>query len=148
MPSGRAGPQDQSYLKRRLASIGTKIVLPYLLLTLVVAGVGAFTVARLVTGSLQERFHNQLLDAGRVVADGIVTDETRRLEILNVVANTEGVPASVVAGDRTALAGRLPQIIANSTTDALVILDRQGREIFGWQRPPFRFNGGQESAGQ
>lgn len=148
VPSGRAGPQDQSYLKRRLASIGTKIVLPYLLLTLVVAGVGAFTVARLVTGSLQERFHNQLLDAGRVVADGIVTDETRRLEILNVVANTEGVPASVVAADRAALAGRLPQIIANSTTDALVILDRQGHEIFGWQRPPFRFNGGQESAGQ
>lgn len=140
-------PPDLTYLKRWLASIGTKIILPYLLLTLAVAGVGAFTVARLVAGSLQERFHNQLLDAGRVVADGIVDDEAKRLEILNVVVHTEGIPESVVANDRAALAGRLPQVIANSPTDAVIILDRQGDEIFGWQRPPFQFDGGQESAG-
>ena len=47
------------------ANIGTKIILPYLLLTVAIAGIGAFTVIRLVTNSRQERFNNQLLDAGR-----------------------------------------------------------------------------------
>lgn len=118
------------------ASIGTKIILPYLLLTLLVGGAGAFIVVRLVADSLQERFNNQLLDAGRVVSESVVEDEKKRLEILRVVAGTQGVPESVAAADRAGLAIRVPQIIANSNTDAVELLDKQGLEIYGWQRPP------------
>ena len=76
-------------------SIGTKIVLPYLLLTLAVAGVGAFIVVRLTTASLQERFNNQLIDAGRVVSESMVDYELERLEVLRTVAATDGVAESL-----------------------------------------------------
>lgn len=119
-------------------SIGAKIVLPYFLLTLVVAGVGAFIVVRLVTASLQERFHNQLLDAGRVVSENMVALEEQRLEVLRMVVATEGVAESMLAGSQAGLAQRVPQIIANSQTDVVELIDLHGRELYGWQRPPGR----------
>src|SRR5512139_488289 len=122
--------------KRFITSIGTRIIVPYFLLTLVVAGVGAFIVVRLTTASLQERFYNQLLDAGRVVSESMVNYEAERLEVLRAVAGTEGVPESLAKADRTGLAAWVPQIIANSNVDAVELLDQQGREVYGWQRPP------------
>ena len=122
--------------KNLRASIGTKIVFPYLLLTLAVAGVGAFVVTRLVTNSWQERFTNQLLETGRVVSETMVNFEGERLEVLRVVANTEGVPESLVNQDQSGLAERVPQIIFNSNTDMVEILDTQGQEVYGWWRLP------------
>jgi signal transduction histidine kinase len=128
--------EGHTILKHLRASIGTKIVLPYLLLTLIIAGVGAFIVVRLTTDSLKERFHNQLLDAGRIVSERMVDYEEERLKVLRGVVGTKGVAESLVAGDRDGLAVRVPQIIANSTTDAVELLDATGQEIYGWQRPP------------
>jgi two-component system, OmpR family, sensor histidine kinase ResE len=115
-------------------SIGAKIILPYLFLTLLVAGVGAFVVTNLVTGSLQERFYNQLLDAGRVVSETMVRYETERLAVLRAVLATEGVAESVLAQDAETLAALVPQIIANSQTDGVVLLDGHGRLLYTWQR--------------
>jgi PAS domain S-box-containing protein len=131
----------RSTLSRLTASIGTKIILPYLLLTLAVAGVGAYVVTNLVTSSMQERFNNQLLDAGRVVSESMVRYEKDRLEVLRAVAGTQGVSESLAAGNRGALAGLVPQIVANSNTDAVELLDANGIEVYGWQRPPGQ-NGG------
>ncbi|MFN8457688.1 MAG: cache domain-containing protein, partial [Anaerolineae bacterium] len=111
-------------------------MLPYLLLTLAIAGVGAFIIVRLTTDSLQERFHNQLVDAGRIVSERMVDFEEERLQVLRAVAGTTGVAQSLSTGDRAGLAQRVPQIIANSTTDGVELLNRHGREIYGWQRPP------------
>ncbi|MEW5957670.1 MAG: ATP-binding protein [Chloroflexota bacterium] len=127
------------FIKRLDTSIGTKIILPYLLLTLAVAGAGAFIVVKLTTASLQERFNNQLLDAGRVVSESMVDYELERLQVFRTVAASEGVPESLAVGDQTGLAERVPQIIANSTADAVELLDNQGQEIYGWQRPPHQF---------
>ena len=115
-------------------SIGTKIILPYLLLTLAVAAFGAYIVTNLVTDSLSERFHNQLADAGRIVSERLVEYEEDRLTTLRMVARTEGVAEAVQAADGTALAGIVPQIIANSNQDAVLLLDIDGNAIFGWQR--------------
>jgi PAS domain S-box-containing protein len=131
----------RSTLSRLTASIGTKIILPYLLLTLAVAGVGAYVVTNLVTSSMQERFNNQLLDAGRVVSESMVRYEKDRLEVLRAVAGTQGVSESLAAGNRGALAGLVPQIVANSNTDAVELLDANGMEVYGWQRPPGQTGG-------
>lgn len=141
-------PEWRDTLIRVRASIGTKIILPYLLLTLAVAGVGAFVVTNLVTNSLQERFNNQILDAGRVVAEGMVSHEQERLAVLRAVAGTQGVPESLVTGNQESLATLVPQIIANSNTDAVELLDIHGVEVFGWQRSPGRGGRtGEERAG-
>ncbi|MDX1523177.1 MAG: HAMP domain-containing protein, partial [Anaerolineae bacterium] len=128
---------QRSPLNRLISSIGTKIILPYLILTLIVAGVGAFIVVRLVAGSLQERFNNQLLDAGRIVSEEMVKQEIERLSVLQSVISTQGVAESLAAKDKDALAKLVPQIIANNNnTDAVELLDLDGQEIMGWQRPP------------
>lgn len=120
-------------MNRLFSGIGSKIILPYLLLTLLVAGIGAFIVVNLVTGTLQERFNNQLLDAGRVVAESMVGYEADRLTVLRQVTFTEGVAENMADSNRQALAELVPQIIANSPTDAVVLLDEDGRELFAWQ---------------
>lgn len=116
--------------------IGNKIILPYFLLTLVIASVGTFVVINLVTSSLQERIINQLLDAGRIVAEGMVDHEEERLQTLRAVAGTEGVAAAVVTGDGDALAALVPQIIANSDTDAVELINRDGVGIYSWRKVP------------
>ncbi|MBK8901018.1 MAG: HAMP domain-containing protein [Anaerolineaceae bacterium] len=115
-------------------SIGTKIILPYFLLTLVVASVGAYVVTNLVASSLEERITNQLLDAGQIVAEGMVRHEEHRLQTLRTVVGTIGIPRAVAEKDPEALAELAPQIIINSNTDAVILLDMTGIEIYGWQR--------------
>ena len=115
-------------------SIGTKIILPYFLLTLVVASVGAYVVTNLVASSLEERITNQLLDAGRIVAEGIVRHEDQRLQTLRTVVGTAGLSAAVAEEDPTTLGELAPQIIINSNTDAVLLLNMAGQEIYGWQR--------------
>ena len=114
--------------------IGTKIILPYFLLTLVVASVGAYVVTNLVASSLEERITNQLLDAGQIVAEGMVRHEEQRLQTLRTVVGTTGIPLAVAENDADTLAELTPQIIINSNTDAVILLNMDGIEVYGWQR--------------
>ena len=107
-------------------NIGIKIILPYLMLTLIVAGIGAFVISNLVASSLQERFNNQLLDAGRRVAESTVQYEENRLQVLRTVAGTVGIPDALADGDADRLAQFVPQIIANSDSHAVKLLDMAG----------------------
>lgn len=117
-------------------SLRTKLVVPYIGLSLVVAALGAYVVLRLVAGTLQERFDNQLLDAGRIVAESMVDHEQTRLEVLRTVTFTEGVPEAVEAGDEIRLGDLVPQIVTNSQVDMIALLNRDGIELFGAQRIP------------
>ncbi len=116
------------------SGIGPKIILPYLFLTLIVAAVGAFIVVNLVTSSLQERFNNQLLDAGRVVSESMVAAEGERLATLRQITFTDGVAQHIANGDTDALATLVPQIMVNTELDTAVLLNKQGDVIYGWQR--------------
>lgn len=115
--------------------IGAKIILPYFLLTLVIAGVGTFVLINLVTSSFQDRINNQLIDAGRIVSEGIVQSEEDRLQVLRTVAGTIGVSEAVVNKDSESLAELVPQIMVNSGADAVELLDMDGIEVYGWQQP-------------
>jgi len=46
-----------------------KIIAPYVVLAALMAVTGTYLVTRLVTGSLEERFNNQLAEAARVTSD-------------------------------------------------------------------------------
>ncbi|MCH8950495.1 MAG: zinc-binding dehydrogenase, partial [Chloroflexi bacterium] len=75
-----------------------KIIAPYAVLTIILAGVGTFLAMRVVTGSLEERFENQLAEAARVTADSVVRQERRHLELVRGVAFTEGMAGGVRDG--------------------------------------------------
>lgn len=116
------------------ASLWVKIILPYFILTMLIAGAGTYVLTNLFTSSLQDRINNQLIDAGRIVSEGIVDFEEDRLQTLRIVANTEGVPQAVAAHDADQLAALIPQILINNDLDNVEIIDMKGIGIYGWQQ--------------
>ncbi len=117
------------------SSISNKIVIPYALLTVILAVFGAFVVTRLVAGSLEDRLKNQLLEAGRVVGNEVVNRERFRLETERAVANTTGVAEALINREIQTLDDLVSPIIANSKgIDSIVIVDTQSKEVLRLQR--------------
>ena len=112
-----------------LRHVRWKIVIPYAFLTVVLAIAGSYLATKVVTGSLNERFDNQLAEAGRVVADGVVRQERDHLEIVRATSFTEGVDAAVVARDESAIEGLVLPIVTNSAIERLEILDSSGQRL-------------------
>ncbi len=113
-----------------------KIIAPYAVLSLIIAVAGTFLVTRLVVGSLEERFNNQLAEAARVTADSFVRRERAHLEVVRGVAFTEGVPQAVEDGNEIALAEIANPIGVNNGAERIEILDASGDRIFGSQLAP------------
>lgn len=111
-------------------SIRFKVILPYLLLTLLVAVTGAFVVTRLVSRSLEERLSNQLLEAGRVVSDEMARKEINQFQDARLVAFTRGVGEALKAEDEEMLAGLAKPAAGGLRVESLMVFDAQGREKF------------------
>ena len=110
-------------------SIRFKVILPYLLLTLVVAVTGVYVVTRLVSSSLSERLTNQLLEAGRVVSDGIARQEIKHLEVARIVAYTRGVAEAMDRNDALGVSTLAKPIAAGLDAENLIIINSQGNEL-------------------
>lgn len=115
----------------RLAGLRAQLVVPYVVLSAVTALVGTFVVTRLVTSSVRERFVNQLYEAGRVAADGIVRRERAHLETLRLMAFSAGVPEALRARDGQELLALLQPVAINNLSQAVIALDTDGREVLG-----------------
>lgn len=113
-----------------------KIIAPYAVLSLLIAIAGTFLVTRLVVGSLEERFNNQLAESARVTADSFVRRERAHLEVVRGIAFTEGVPEAVESESEIALAAIANAIGANNGAERVEILNRNGERIFGSQLAP------------
>lgn len=109
-------------------SIRFKVILPYLLLTLVVAVTGAFVVTRLVARSLQERLSNQLLEAGRVVSDSLARQEVRQAESARLIAYTRGLSGALEAGDSEQVLALARPAAGGTNVESLLIFNVQGKE--------------------
>ena len=106
-----------------------KIVLPYAFLTVVLAATGSYLATRLVTGSLEERFDNQLAEAGRVVSDTVVRKEREHLETVRAVSFTEGVADAVRQRDAGTLKELVEPIAGNAAVERLEVLDGEGQRV-------------------
>jgi len=109
-------------------SIRFKVILPYLLLTLIVAVTGAYVVTRLVSNSLNERLTNQLLGAGRVVSDTMVRQELKHVEAARLVAYTRGVGDALRDGNMEQLSALAIPAASGANIESLILFDTQGRE--------------------
>jgi putative nucleotidyltransferase with HDIG domain len=109
--------------------ISWKIIFPYVFLTLVLAGVGSYLATNVVTGSLQERFENQLAEAGRVTSDSVVRIERAHLETVRAVTFTQGVSDGIAAGDADTVKRLVQPIAANSAIERLAVLDASGKPL-------------------
>ena len=121
---------------KKLRGLRMQLIVPHVLLTLMIAMVGVFVVTRLVTSSIQERFVNQLFEASRVAADGIVRRERIHLEDLRLMAFTEGVSEAMASRDTQGLQNLLWPLMLNSKVEAVTAVDQQGQELLTLVRDP------------
>ncbi len=117
-------------------SIRNKVILPYLVLTLLVAVTGAYTVTRLVADSLVERLTNQLLEAGRVVNSNFVNLELSQVETARLFAFTQGLPDALFDEEREALENLVTPLAGGSGIENVILVNMQGEEIFHTQFGP------------
>ena len=118
------------------AGLRAKLILPYVLLTVLIAMAGVFVITRLVTSRFQERFFNQLLEASRVTADGVVREERSHLEDLRLMAFTQGVPEAMAARDAEALKEMLLPLAVNNDIEAVTAVDLNGMETLTLAKNP------------
>lgn len=111
-------------------SIRLKVILPYFILTVVVAVIGVYVVTQLVANSLSERLSNQLLEAGRAVSDGFVLQENNHVETALSIAFYEGVAEAVASEDASrAYELVLPAFVGLGGADNLILLSPAGKEL-------------------
>jgi signal transduction histidine kinase len=109
-------------------SIRFKVILPYLLLTLIVAVTGAYVVTRLVSSSLSERLSNQLLEAGHVVSDMMARQEIKHLEAARIVAYTRGLGEALQAGEVDQVTILAKPAAGGLNVESLIVVNTQGNE--------------------
>lgn len=110
-----------------------KIMAPYAVLSVIIGLAGTFFVTRLVTGSLEERFTNQLAEASRVTSDSVVRREKQHLAVMRSVAYTEGVAEAAALGSPGELARLVEPVAANSRAEIVEVLDARGERLWGGQ---------------
>jgi signal transduction histidine kinase len=109
-------------------SIRFKVILPYLLLTLIVAVTGAYVVTRLVASSLEERLANQLLESGRVVSDLMVKQEIAHVNAARTIAFTRGLGEALKDADIAQLTLLAKPAASATNIESMMIFDKQGLE--------------------
>lgn len=135
-PEQDAQATSLSRLFSVFAGLRAKLIIPYVILTLLIAMVGVYVITRLVTSSVVERFNNQLLESSRVAGDGIVRQERTHLEDLRLMAFTEGVPEALVAHDAQALKDLLFPLALNNDIQAVTVIDLNGIEVVTLAKHP------------
>lgn len=122
-----------NYLNSR---IRFKIILPFALLTLMVAIIGIYLSTRLIAGSLEERFTRQLFEASSVANEGLAQREKLHLQALRTIAFTEGIDEAILAGNREKLQTLLFPLVANYGVDRVDVVRAEGIQLLGIYRPP------------
>ncbi len=106
-----------------------KITLPYVLLALILALAATYVVSQVALDSIEERFVNQLIEAGKQSADEIVREESRLLATLRLVAYIEALPTALQTRDAERLRTLILPIIVNAGEEAVDILDLEGTSL-------------------
>ena len=114
---------------KRFFRLQFKLIIPYVILTLITATLGVFIITRLVSSSFKERFSNQLNEAGRVAADGIVRQERTHLEDLRLLAFMDGVSEAFSHREWETLLQNFKALGVNNEIEAISAIDTHGREI-------------------
>lgn len=129
---------DSSPLKRLYPNVNTRVTLPFVVVTLVLAGIAIFMVTQLVGGNIQDRINNQLVESAQVASNGIVELERQYLAVLRLMAFTEGLPDAIQPPDPAQLQTLLAGIVANEGVDEALLFDTEGALIVRLVNPNTR----------
>ncbi|HMO94509.1 MAG TPA: HD domain-containing phosphohydrolase [Tepidiformaceae bacterium] len=107
-----------------------KIMLPFVVLTGLVAAVATHNVTQFLASSLEARLDGQLVGAAQQTADAVAKREREHLELVRVLANTEGVAGALAERDRTAAALLGLPAAANASAEFAALFDYSGSAVF------------------
>jgi two-component system NtrC family sensor kinase len=113
----------------RLSGLQGKLIIPYVILTMLLAMIGIFVVTRLVASSFRERFANQLYAANLVAQDNFVRQEQTHLEQLRLMAFTQGVSEALAQRDPNTLSELLLPLALNEGMEVITAVDLDSPEV-------------------
>ncbi|MEM7032681.1 MAG: ATP-binding protein [Chloroflexota bacterium] len=121
------------------SSIRTKIIIPYVFLTLIVGAAGTFFGTQYVDNTLEDRLKKQLIGAARAANQIIIDQEEERLAVLRLILATEDMAGAIQNAKGNQDYDRLDQYIqayaANyPDIDSIILLDEMGNEIYKLNR--------------
>jgi putative nucleotidyltransferase with HDIG domain len=109
--------------------IRAKITFPYLLLALILALGAGYMVYRVLFDTVEERYTNQLIEAGKLSSGWMVREENRLLETLRLLAQTQGVPQAIQARNGQKLRELSFGITVDHREEVVEFLDTAGTPI-------------------
>lgn len=110
-------------------SIRTKLTLPYVLLSLLIAMGGGLIVTRVVIDSVQDRFTDQLIETRKLASELVVREEGRLLETLRLLSHVQGISSAILQQDESTILKLAYPLVFNSEEDVVLILDDDGRVL-------------------
>ena len=132
----------QSALPRVRIPVRIKIILPYLLLSLLLAMGAGYVVSRVALDTIEDRFINNLIEVGQLTSAWLVEEENNRLETLRILAYTDGLSEAMINADAESLRDLVLGLAINNQEEAVEILDSQGVALISIRHTP---EGGRES---
>ncbi len=128
-------PQNATPPKVRIP-VRMKITLPYLILALFLAIGAGYVLSQVVLDTIEERFTNQLIEAGKLANDWLINEEDRLLGTERLVVNTRGVANAVATEDAESLREIVLPIAVNYQEEAIEILNNRGISIISMRHKP------------
>jgi HAMP domain-containing protein len=110
-------------------NIKEKVTLPYLILGIILVIGAAFVVTRVVFDTIEERFTNQLLEAGILASERMVVEEDQMLKVLRLLAYSQGVPEALENNEPEKLRELTFGNIVNNRQSAVIFLDALGNIV-------------------
>ena len=132
-------------------SIRSKITLPFLVLAIALAIASGFVITRIVFDTIEERFSNQLIEAGLLAQERMVVEEDRLLTTFRSLAYTHGLTEAFEQGDANKIRELIFGTIVNQQEEAVEILDAKGNHLLairhreGGRVEDYEFSGGGET---
>jgi len=109
---------------------------PYLILSLFFTLTAAYITTRVIFDSAEERYANQLIEAGKLSAEWMVLEEDHLLESLRLAINTNGIAEEVIHGNENNLHQMIYPLAVNAQIEDIEILDSEGLTIYSLHHQP------------
>jgi len=110
-------------------SIRAKIALPYVALATLLAFGAALIVTQIVFDTLEERFTNQLVEAGKLASARMVAEENHLLTAMRQLAFSEGIPTAIQESNESKLRDLAFGTTVNNQLEAVEFIDLSGNLI-------------------
>jgi len=110
-------------------NIREKVTLPYLFLSIILLFGAAYVVTQVVFDTVEERFTNQLIEAGSLASSRMVEEENQMLKVMRLLAYSNGVPAALAKSDPETLRTLTFGTILNHQQEVVEFLDVNGNTV-------------------